>query len=90
MMFFDVVLLLLPFRPQGWRPPGGPQGPGHGPPGPSGYLKSVEMFQDDGSRIQDHKLVHVRMLVSLFLRNTGVMQFFRQVILIHFLEVCTF
>ena len=39
---------------------------------------------------QDHKLVHVRMLVSLFLRNTGVMQFFLQVILIHFLEVCTF
>ena len=53
MRFFDVVLLLLAFRPQGWRPPGGPQGPCHGPPGPLGYLKSVEMFQDDGSRIQD-------------------------------------
>lgn len=44
MRFFDVVLLLLAFRPQGWRPPGGPQGPGHGPPGPLGYLKSVEMM----------------------------------------------
>lgn len=50
----------------------------------------LEISGDDGSRIQDHKLVHVGMLVSLFLRNTRVMPFFRQVILIHFLEVCTF
>ena len=45
MRLFDVVLLLLAFRPQGWRPPGGPQGPGHGPPGPSGHLNLWRCFK---------------------------------------------